>query len=161
MEGDKPESKKRKIDEDLEHEDRKRIKMSQDEESKDDSSDDEPSKKSKKSKEKKKKSKKSKKTKKSKKSRKESDSESSGSEDDDEDMPSGMEIIKDEVHFELSSKKKCIVRKFRGKVLIDLREFWEKDGQLLPTKKGVALNSEGWAQLKKWIPYIDSSIEEM
>lgn len=41
---------------------------------------------------------------------------------------------------QITKKKKVSVSKFKGKVIINFREFYEKDGNLLPTKKGKKLN---------------------
>ncbi|KZV95130.1 PC4-domain-containing protein [Exidia glandulosa HHB12029] len=52
-----------------------------------------------------------------------------------------------EHHVEIGPRKRCTVRKFKGKVLIDIREYYEKDGESLPGKKGVALSAEEWKKL--------------
>lgn len=43
-------------------------------------------------------------------------------------------------------------------VLIDIREYWEKDGEELPTKKGVSLTLDTWKELKNNIETIDEAI---
>lgn len=42
-----------------------------------------------------------------------------------------------EIAFQLDKSKFVKVREFRGKVLIDIREFYEKDGEMRPGKKGM------------------------
>ncbi|KAK8462353.1 hypothetical protein SEVIR_1G196000v4 [Setaria viridis] len=37
---------------------------------------------------------------------------------------------------EISKNKKVSVRSWKGKVYVDMREFYTKDGKTLPTKKG-------------------------
>jgi hypothetical protein len=51
------------------------------------------------------------------------------------------------------------VRKFKGQVLIDLREFFDKNGETLPTKKGISLTPENWDKIKKNISAIDQAIK--
>jgi hypothetical protein len=38
---------------------------------------------------------------------------------------------------QLSRTRKVVVKKFKGKVFVDIREFWSKDGEDLPSKKGM------------------------
>jgi Transcriptional Coactivator p15 (PC4) len=59
--------------------------------------------------------------------------------------------------FELNSKKKVRVSKFKGQVLIDFREYWQTPtGETMPTKKGVSLTLDAYNQLKALIPSIDA-----
>lgn len=47
--------------------------------------------------------------------------------------------------FELKSKKKIRISKFKGQVLIQLREYWQTaDGESEPTKKGVNLTLDAF-----------------
>ena len=48
----------------------------------------------------------------------------------------------------LGSNKFVTVTEFRGKVYVGIREYYEKDGELKPGKKGIALNLEQWNLLK-------------
>ncbi|XP_028162260.1 RNA polymerase II transcriptional coactivator [Ostrinia nubilalis] len=47
----------------------------------------------------------------------------------------------------LQGKKLVKVREFKGKVYVDVREFYEKNGDLLPGKKGISLTPEQWRKL--------------
>ena len=61
---------------------------------------------------------------------------------------------------DLSGKKYVSVREFKGKTLIDIREFYEKEGNLLPGKKGISLSVEQYNNLKKAIESIDSQLNQ-
>ncbi|XP_055692581.1 RNA polymerase II transcriptional coactivator [Lutzomyia longipalpis] len=39
------------------------------------------------------------------------------------------------------------VREFRGRQQIDIREYYEKDGEILPGKKGIALTPAQWKKV--------------
>ncbi|CAG9578785.1 unnamed protein product [Danaus chrysippus] len=47
----------------------------------------------------------------------------------------------------LEGKKLVKVREFKGRVFIDIREFYEKNGELLPGKKGISLTPDMWRKL--------------
>ncbi|XP_041988734.1 RNA polymerase II transcriptional coactivator [Aricia agestis] len=47
----------------------------------------------------------------------------------------------------LQKNKLVKVREFKGKVYIDIREFYEKNGELLPGKKGISLTPDLWRKL--------------
>lgn len=38
---------------------------------------------------------------------------------------------------QLSAKRKVVVNQFRGKTLVSVREYYEKDGKVLPSSKGL------------------------
>jgi len=44
-------------------------------------------------------------------------------------------------------------------VYVNIREYFEKDGKWLPTKKGVTLNAEGWNILKLLTDDVDEAIK--
>ena len=79
---------------------------------------------------------------------------------------------------QLSAKRFVNVRSFKGKCLIDIREYWiDDDGERKPGKKGtlcvqcvdsklmhtsvgISLSVEQWEKLKSAIPDIDSKIAQ-
>lgn len=71
-----------------------------------------------------------------------------------------------EVYFDLSSKRRVTIRNWNRLTLIDLREFWDAEGDesgeaLKPGKKGISLSVEQWAKLKELAPQIDEAINEL
>ncbi|KAM3849934.1 activated RNA polymerase II transcriptional coactivator p15-like [Diretmus argenteus] len=66
----------------------------------------------------------------------------------------------DDNMFQISKMKYFSVRDFKGKCLIDIREYWmNQDGEMKPGKKGISLNLEQWNQLKDHISEIDDAIK--
>ena len=56
-----------------------------------------------------------------------------------------------EVKFVLDSKKRITVHKFKGQLKVDIREFYEDNGEMKP----------GWKKFKGFIAYIDETIDDM
>ncbi|VVC95630.1 RNA polymerase II transcriptional coactivator [Leptidea sinapis] len=61
----------------------------------------------------------------------------------------------------LQGKKLVKVREFKGKVYVDIREFYEKDGNLMPGKKGISLTPEMWRKLLSIGDEINDTISSM
>jgi len=66
-----------------------------------------------------------------------------------------------EAYFELERNKRVTVREFKGKVYVDIREFYEKDGKFLPGKKGISLNTTQWNMFKDLIPDIQEGVHQL
>ncbi|XP_002128161.2 activated RNA polymerase II transcriptional coactivator p15-like [Ciona intestinalis] len=61
----------------------------------------------------------------------------------------------------LLGKMKFIdVRTFKDKILIDIREHYQKDGEIKPGKKGISLSTEQWEKLKMCMEEVDSRIQQ-
>mmetsp|Transcript_29561 Transcript_29561/g.86234 ORF Transcript_29561/g.86234 Transcript_29561/m.86234 type:complete len:126 (-) Transcript_29561:652-1029(-) len=68
----------------------------------------------------------------------------------------------DGVAWELGNNRLLRVKTYRGRVLVDIREFYEdkNSGELKPGKKGISLNIENWNKLSAALGGIEQSISE-
>ncbi|XP_078434107.1 RNA polymerase II transcriptional coactivator KIWI-like [Wolffia australiana] len=66
----------------------------------------------------------------------------------------------DTVVCEISKNRKVSVRSWQGKIVVDIREFYSKDGKDFPGKKGISLTLDQWNTLKDHIGEIDEAIAE-
>jgi len=88
------------------------------------------------------------------------------SDDEDEEIPANKKKASsgDEdsiVACELSKNRKVLVRKFKGKVYVDIREFYNKGGEDLPSKKGISLPVDQWKMLKSHLEGIQDLIQSL
>lgn len=60
---------------------------------------------------------------------------------------------------QLSKMRYVSVSEFRGKKYVNIREYYEQDGDLKPGRKGIALNEEQWKKLKDHITEIDEQLD--
>jgi hypothetical protein len=65
----------------------------------------------------------------------------------------------EESFFPLSPTRRITVRLYAGNVMVDLREFYEKDGEMRPGKKGISLKVEQWNELCSFIPSISPHVD--
>ncbi|OAY65506.1 RNA polymerase II transcriptional coactivator KIWI-like [Ananas comosus] len=61
---------------------------------------------------------------------------------------------------EISKNRRVSVRSWQGKVVVDIREFYFKDGRQLPGKKGISLPMDQWKILSDHIEEIDEAVKE-
>ncbi|GFW41729.1 activated RNA polymerase II transcriptional coactivator p15 [Trichonephila clavipes] len=66
----------------------------------------------------------------------------------------------DDLKFPLSKYRYVTVREFRGKLMVDIREYYDKDGEMKPGKKGICLNMEQWNALKEQMEKIEGAIKK-
>uniref|UniRef100_A0A2N9IN53 Uncharacterized protein n=1 Tax=Fagus sylvatica TaxID=28930 RepID=A0A2N9IN53_FAGSY len=87
-------------------------------------------------------------------------------EEEDDDWPKHKEAAKrkqngERVICKLSNKKLVVIQDFRGKSLVSIREYYEKDGKQLPTAKGITLSTEQWSAFRKSVPAIEDAVIKM
>ncbi|XP_035582230.1 activated RNA polymerase II transcriptional coactivator p15-like, partial [Zalophus californianus] len=69
---------------------------------------------------------------------------------------------RDDNMFQFGKMRYLSVRDFKGKVLIDIREYWmDPEGEMKPGRKGISLNPEQWSQLKEQIADIDDAVRKL
>ncbi|XP_028623493.1 activated RNA polymerase II transcriptional coactivator p15 [Grammomys surdaster] len=69
---------------------------------------------------------------------------------------------RDDNMFQIGKMRYVSVRDFKGKILIDIREYWmDSEGEMKPGRKGISLNMEQWSQLKEQISDIDDAVRKL
>lgn len=61
----------------------------------------------------------------------------------------------------LSNKRRVTVQEFKGKTLVSIREYYDKDGKELPSSKGISLTPEQWEAFCKAVPKIEDAIKQL
>ncbi|KAE9966229.1 hypothetical protein BLS_007140 [Venturia inaequalis] len=69
---------------------------------------------------------------------------------DDQDLP----------YWELSSKRRLGISEYKGNTSIAIRDYYEKDGKMLPGKTGVNLNIEQLSALLLALPELTAALAE-
>jgi hypothetical protein len=65
------------------------------------------------------------------------------------------------IMFDLSSKKLLHVRSWKSTVLVDIREYYDLNGEKKPGKKGISLTKEQWRKLIALSDDISTAIQEI
>ncbi|XP_075168773.1 single stranded-binding protein c31A [Haematobia irritans] len=60
----------------------------------------------------------------------------------------------------LEKYRQVRINEFRGKKLIDIREYYEKGGELLPGKKGISLSVTQWKKLLEVADEINQAVQD-
>ncbi|KAF2173649.1 hypothetical protein M409DRAFT_15927 [Zasmidium cellare ATCC 36951] len=58
-------------------------------------------------------------------------------------------------YWEISGKRRLQVSEFKGNTMIGIREFYEKDGEMLPGKKGISLNLDQFNAFIELLPQLE------
>lgn len=64
----------------------------------------------------------------------------------------------DEQFWELSNKRRVNVSEFQGRNLVNIREMFEKDGEMLPGRKGISLTIDQYNNLMLALPSIETAL---
>lgn len=52
------------------------------------------------------------------------------------------------------------INEFRGRAMVDIREYYEKNGETLPGKKGISLSISQWEKLCSSIDEINKALKQ-
>ncbi|KAJ5170657.1 ssDNA-binding transcriptional regulator [Penicillium coprophilum] len=63
-------------------------------------------------------------------------------------------------YWELSKMRRVTISSFRGKTQVNIREYYEKDGQALPGKKGISMPVDQFAAIISILPEIEQALSE-
>lgn len=61
-------------------------------------------------------------------------------------------------YWEISKARRVTISDFKGKKMVSIREYYEKDGSWLPGKKGITMTLEQYGQLLEFLPAIEKEL---
>lgn len=62
------------------------------------------------------------------------------------------------LYWEISKARRVVISDFKGKKMISVREYYEKDGQWLPGKKGISMTLEQYSAFVEVLPGIENEL---
>lgn len=62
------------------------------------------------------------------------------------------------LYWEISKARRVVLNDFKGKKMISIREYYEKDGSWLPGKKGISMTLEQYGALMGVLPAVDREL---
>ncbi|RMJ27754.1 hypothetical protein PHISP_01398 [Aspergillus sp. HF37] len=63
-------------------------------------------------------------------------------------------------YWEISKMRRATISTFRGKTMVNIREYYEKDGQELPGKKGISMPMDQFSSFITFLPEIEAVLSE-
>ncbi|KAI3919548.1 hypothetical protein MKX01_018371 [Papaver californicum] len=72
-----------------------------------------------------------------------------------------LSTVEEEKPISLSEKRRVTVQDFKGKTLVSIREYYQKDGKHFPSSKGISLSDEQWSAFRTAVPAIEEAIKTM
>ncbi|KAH8378048.1 hypothetical protein KR093_008685 [Drosophila rubida] len=60
----------------------------------------------------------------------------------------------------LEGMRQVRINEFRGRKMVDIREHYEKDGKVLPGKKGISLSASQWRKLLAVADEVTRALEQ-
>ncbi|KAJ5791388.1 uncharacterized protein N7518_008399 [Penicillium psychrosexuale] len=63
-------------------------------------------------------------------------------------------------YWEISKMRRLTISSFRGKTQVNVREYYEKEGQELPGKKGISMPVDQFAAIVSILPEIEQALKE-
>ncbi|RHY11864.1 hypothetical protein DYB25_004356 [Aphanomyces astaci] len=79
--------------------------------------------------------------------------------DDEDEVGAGEKQSDGSIVFDLSAKKQVSVRAWKSAILVDIREYYDSNGERKPGKKGISLTSDQWKAMTKLISDIDVAVK--
>ncbi|KAJ9603669.1 hypothetical protein H2200_011855 [Cladophialophora chaetospira] len=58
-------------------------------------------------------------------------------------------------YWEIAKARRVTISEFKGKTMVGIREYYEKDGQWLPGKKGISMSVEQYSALIQIMPQVE------
>ena len=65
----------------------------------------------------------------------------------------------DNLYWEISKARRVVLNDFKGKKMISIREYYEKDGTWLPGKKGISMTVEQYSALIGVMPAVERELK--
>ncbi|KAJ5150982.1 RNA polymerase II transcriptional coactivator KELP [Penicillium canariense] len=63
-------------------------------------------------------------------------------------------------YWEISKMRRVTISEFRGRTMVSVREYYEKDGQELPGKKGISMSIEQFSALVELLPDLEQTLQQ-
>ncbi|OJD22428.1 hypothetical protein ACJ73_06226 [Blastomyces percursus] len=65
-----------------------------------------------------------------------------------------------DIYWKISRLRRLTVSSFKGRTMVSVREYYEKDGQELPGKKGISMPLEQFNTMVQLLPNVEAVIKE-